>query len=223
MQSLHVRYYVAVVFFLMSLSAIGQTLMRGMVVDSATFVALPYVNVQVKGFLRGTTTDAKGSFSIQATELDTLIFTLVGYKKLEFSLLGYEPGMIRMTEQPTMLAPITIHDSRIAANPYEGMFDEQNARLKKRIPFYYHKSRKDKIKAANWREEVSRVQTYVDVVINDTETRNGLMTKYKLNEKEYYDVLARFNEKHYNVMYYLTRGELISLINRFFEANAPQK
>jgi hypothetical protein len=215
--------YITLVFVLIATVSYGQTIIRGMVVDSASFHALPYVNVHVKGTLRGTTTDVKGSFSLQATELDTLIFTLVGYRTLEYPLFAYEPSMIRMAEQPTVLAPVTIHDSRISANPYEGMFDDQNARLKKRIPFYYHKTRKDKIKAANWREEVARVQTYVDVVINDPDTKNELIKKYTLSEKEYYDLMALFNEKHYRVMYYLTKGELISLINQFFDAYAPWK
>jgi hypothetical protein len=215
--------YLILILCLIASAANSQGLIRGIVVDSATFAALPYVNVQIKSTMRGTTTDSKGNFSINATELDTLIFTLVGYRKLVYPLIGYEPSMIRLTEQPTLLAPITIHDSRISANPYEGMFDEQNAKLKKRIPFYYHKTRKDKIKAANWREEASRVQTYVDVVISDPQTKEQLVKKYSLSDKQYYDLLAQFNQKHYTVMYYLTRAELLSLLNRFFEANAPVK
>jgi hypothetical protein len=214
------RYIVPILFIITSVSQ-GQELIRGMVVDSATFAALPHANVQIKNTLHGTITDNKGNFSIRATELDTLIITLLGYKKVEYPLIGYETSMIRMSERPTLLAPVTIHDNRISANPYEGMFDEQNAKLRKRIPFYYHKTKKDKIKAANWREEVERVQTYVDVIISSAETKNELIKKYSLSENEYYDLLARFNEKHYTVMYYLTRGELISLINKFFEANAP--
>ncbi|MBT1706061.1 carboxypeptidase-like regulatory domain-containing protein [Chryseosolibacter indicus] len=199
----------------------GQDLVKGIVVDSATFGPLSSVSVQLKNKQRGTTTDNQGNFSIQGTELDTLVLTFVGYKRLELPLLGYEPSVIRLAEQPTILAPIIIHDSRLYQNPYEGLFNEQNARLKKKIPFYYHKSRKDKIKAANWREEAARVQTYVDVVINDPETKKGLIQKYNLTEKEYYELLTAFNEKHYNVMYYLTKGELISLLNKFFEANVP--
>lgn len=217
------RYFLLGILLFTTVTSWAQDLIKGIVVDSATFSPLYSVSIQVKNKQRGTTSDSKGNFSINATELDTLIMTLVGYKRLEFPLLGYEPSVIRLAEQPTMLAPIIIHDSRLYENPYEGLFDDQNARLKKRIPFYYHKSRKDKIKAANWREEASRVQTYVDVVINDPETKKGLSKKFNLTEKEYYDLLTAFNEKHYNVMYYLTKGELISLLNKFFEANAPIK
>jgi hypothetical protein len=218
-----VKHYLLVLLLSLSFISKGQELIRGMVVDSATFAALPYVSVQVKNTLRGTTTDIHGSFSIQAKETDTLTFSLVGYERMEFPLFGYEAGMIRMREQPTLLAPVIIHDNRISPNPYEGMFDEQNARLKKKIPFYYHKTRKDKIKAANWRDEVLRVQTYVDLIINSPETKNELSKKHSLTENEYYELLAAFNSKHYEVMYYLTKGELLTLINRFFEEHASVK
>ena len=72
------------------------------------------------------------------------------------------------------------------------------------------------------REENIRVQTYVDVVVNDSTLKTGLMRKHDLNEKEYYDLLTTFNERHYRVMYYLTRAELISLINTFFEGQAAR-
>jgi hypothetical protein len=200
-----------------------QELVRGIVADSASFEALPYVNIQVKNSFRGTTTDAKGNFSIAARSSDTLVFTLLGYKRTELPLFDYEAGIIRMAEQATYLRPVVVRDSLIFGNPYEGLFDTQNSKLNRRIPFYYHKSRKDKIKAADWREESLRVQTYVEVVINDPETKLNLMKKYKLTDKEYYDLLSRFNEKNYAVMYYLTRAELLSFMNRFFESNAPLK
>jgi hypothetical protein len=203
--------------------AVAQQLYRGMVVDSATFSGLPNVNVQIKGQFKGTVTDVKGNFSLMAKPSDTLVFTLVGYNRTEVPLIDYEASMIRMSQKETYLAAITIHDNRLYANPYQGMFDDQNQLLRKRIPFYYSKARKDKIKAANWREESLRVQTYINVVINDPKTKNGLMETYKLTEKEYYDILTLFNEQHYEVMYFLTGPELTSLISRFFEANAPGK
>lgn len=201
----------------------AQELIRGIVVDSATFAGLPNVNVQLTGAFRGTITDSKGNFSIQAGKTDTLVLTRVGYKRVDLPLFDYEPGMIRMSERETLLAPIVIHDSRLYANPYEGIFDDQTAELKKRIPFYYSRTRKDKMKASNWREESLRVKTYIDVVINDPETKNGLIKKHGLTEKEYYDLLTQFNEKHYRVMYFLTASELRSLINKFFEYSASSR
>jgi hypothetical protein len=205
--------------FAQAQAIIKQEIIKGIVVDSATFTPLPYVSVQIKNKSRGTSTDTQGNFSILALRQDTLIFSLLGYERLEYPLLDYEASVIRMAERATTLKTITINESRVD-NPYEGLFDEQNAALlKRRIPFYYSKARKEKIKVGRWKDETIRVQTYVDVVINNPETKADLMKKFSLTEDEYYKLLTQFNEKHYNVMYYLSAAELISFLNRFFEIN----
>jgi hypothetical protein len=202
-----------------SLSAHCQKEFRGIVVDSVTLSALPSVNVQIKNGTTGTFTDEKGNFVIAASYTDTLVFTLVGYEHLELPLADYEPGIIRLNEKYTLLQAVTIDEYR-RENAYQGMFEEQNARLKKNIPFYYSKARKEKIKVQSLREENLRVKTYVDVVVNDPGLKEGLMKKHNLNEDEYYGLLMAFNERHHRVMYYLTQSELISLINTFFESQA---
>lgn len=197
----------------------AQEPVRGIVVDSASLHALPFVNIQVKNSAKGTTSDEKGAFTITALPADTLVFTLVGYETLELPLAGYEAGMIRLSEKYTLLQAVTIDEYR-RENLYEGMFDEQNARLKKNIPFYFSKAKKEKIKVQVLREENLRVKTYVDVVVNNPELKTRLMTTYGLSEPEYYSILTAFNESNYRVMYYLTRAELLSLLNAFFESRA---
>jgi hypothetical protein len=198
-----------------------QQLYKGIVVDSATFAPLAYVSVQVKGKGMGTTSDVKGNFSVAASPQDTIILSLLGYERLELPLFDYETGLIRMAERTTTLKSITITDTRLD-NPYEGLFDDQNRelnkKLHKRIPFYYDKSRKDKIKAGRWRQETLHVQTYLNLVVNNPATKADLMKTYGLTEQQYYNILTKFNEKYYNVMYFLTTAELASLLNRFFEA-----
>ena len=205
-----------------SLSTQGQEFFKGMVADSATFSPLPYVTVKVKNRNIGTATDIRGNFSLEATQRDTLVLSLVGYKTVEQPLLGWEPSIILMAEHATMLKAITIRDFALE-NPYEGMFDEQNEKLRKltkSIPFYYSKARKEKIKVQRLENENLRVKTYIDVVIVNTEVKENLMKKYGLTEDGYYDLLARFNAANYSVMYYLTAGELVTLINNFFERYA---
>jgi hypothetical protein len=192
--------------------------MTGIVVDSATFSPLPYVNIQLKTSLKGTSTDSNGSFSILASEKDTLVFSLVGYQRLELGLFDYEASVIKLTEKATELKPITIMDTKFG-NPYEGLFDEQNAALvRRKLPFYFSKAKKQKIKFDYLRTENARVKTYVDLVINDPNTKSGLMKKYSLSEDEYYKTLTKFNERYYNVMYHLTSAELESFLNKFFES-----
>lgn len=217
------RYLLVGIFLLMSCCSFaqGQEVMRGIISDSATFKSLPYVSITIKGKHKGTTSDLQGNFTIVATQMDTLIFTLVGYNTVEMPLLGWEPSLVLMSERVIILESITIEEKALE-NPYEGMFDEQNRLLRKqnkKLPFYYDKHKKDKIKLQRLRNENERVKTYVDVVINSPEVKADLMKKYKLTEEQYYKILAKFNEKNYNVMYYLTAGELVSLINNFYAKN----
>src|SRR5690606_33740886 len=122
--------YLRVFIFLSLVSVSGlaeaQEAVTGIVVDSLTLKALPSVSVTVKHGTAGTLTDEKGNFSIAAALYDTLVFSLVGYQKLELPLMGYEAGIVRMNEKYTMLQAVTIDEYRMG-NLYEGMFDEQNA------------------------------------------------------------------------------------------------
>ena len=200
----------------------GQEIIRGIVADSATFDALPFVTVKVKNRQRGTFTDQKGGFILTASRQDTLVFTLVGYKPVEIPLYDWEPSMILLSESVTMLDVVTVEDQYVS--PYEGMFDEQNEQWKKdhkKLPFYYSRSKRQKVSRVRLATENVRVKTYVDVVINMPETKESLMRKHHLSEEQYYDLLTRFNEANYRVMYYLTASELLSLLNNYFERNAP--
>ncbi|MBX7124286.1 MAG: carboxypeptidase-like regulatory domain-containing protein [Cyclobacteriaceae bacterium] len=198
----------------------------GVVMDSLSFVGLPYVNIQIKSTLHGTSSDAKGRFTVQATRKDTLVFSLIGYTSVEVPLLTYEEGIIRMSEKRTMLNAITILDTAIE-NPYEGLFEEEDRRWQKltgkRLPFYYSKERKEKIKVARFNMQNQKAKTYVDLVIKSDELKHTLMERHHLTEKEYYDLLTQFNVNFNKVMYYLTAPELLSMINNFYSRMALQK
>lgn len=209
-------------FFLLfsgSWYAHGQQFVSGIVVDSASFNALSSVSIRIKNGTGGTVSDSKGNFSIQAEGSDTLVFSLVGYQTLELPLDGYEEGIIRLAEKYTLLEAVTIDEFRVE-DLYEGMFEEQNARRSQKIPFFFSKAKKEKIKLQGLRAENLLVQTYVDVVIN-ADLKSQLIRKHGLTEDEYYRILTAFNERHHRVMYHLSRAELTSLIIRFFESEAP--
>jgi hypothetical protein len=208
------------IFILVTLSTFcnAQKVIKGIVVDSATFTPLPYVNIQLKSSPKGTSTDSEGNFSILASERDTLLFSLVGYERLALPLFDYEPSVIRLAEKVTQLKPITIVDTKFG-NPYEGLFDDQNqALVRGKLPFYMSKAKKEKIRFGYLQAENVRVKTYVDLVINNPDTKSGLMKRFSITEDQYYQTLTKFNEKYYNVMYYLTSAELESFLNKFFES-----
>lgn len=200
-----------------------KPLIDGVIVDSATLKPLPYVHVVVKNKGTGTQSDAEGKFSLRADYSDTLILSYVGYRRLELPLYGWESSLIRMAEIPFLLESVTLEDYREI--PYENLFDEENARLEKqnkKLPFYYSKEKKEKIKISRFDNENLRVKTYVETVVINNKLKDYLMEKHKIDENEYYSLLAKFNEENYRVMYYLSASELLSLIYRFFDANAKR-
>lgn len=202
----------------------AQELIQGMVADSTTFSPLPYVTVALKNKNKGTISDTEGKFKLVASTSDTLVFSFVGYKTVEIPMFEWEEGIVLLPERPTMLKTLTIEDQRL--DPYGNMFDEENEIWRERnrkLPFYYRRSKKQKILMGRLSVENERVKTYVDVIIQNEDTKNRLMTTHGLSEKEYYDLLAAFNAKHHTVMYYLTAGELISLVNNFFVAEMKSR
>lgn len=193
---------------------------KGIVADSANHRPIQFVNVIIKGTQRGTTTDQKGYFSLSAYPTDTVLFSFIGYKTLEFPAKDWEPSVILMPEEVTLLKPITVESTPLA-DPYEHLFDEENIRLKnsqQTIPFWYPRDKKERIKIGRAKNEAIRVKHYVDLLVKDDKVKNGLMKKHKLTEEQYYAILTKFNEKNYAIMYYLTDSELLSLLYRFYES-----
>ena len=68
---------------LVSISLFAQKKITGTVRNAANNQPVSSVNVLVKGTTRGTTTDAKGVFSIQANEGETLLITNIGFEQKE--------------------------------------------------------------------------------------------------------------------------------------------
>lgn len=203
-----------------SLAANAQQAVTGIVVDSARFAPLPYVNIQIKHTLRGTITDGSGKFSITAHPSDTLVLSYIGYQTVELPLYAWEASVIIMTESITVLNTVVIQDD-LPEDYYEMLFSEQIQQLQRanrKLPFYFSQGKKEKIKLHRFDNEQARVQIYVEVVISNPDTKSSLMKKYNLTESDYYATLTRFNEKYYRVMYYLSAPELLSLLNRFFRS-----
>ena len=218
--------YCIIIFILIAttITSQGQDLINGIVADSASFTPLPYVNIAIKGEAKGTITDIQGAFKIVASPDDTLLISSVGYHTLEVPVADWQASVILLAENVTVLNTITIEDRRI--KPYEGMFDEENAiweENNRKLPFYYSQTKKQKIKVGRLEQENLRVKTYVDAVIKNDELKKSLMERHKLSEKDYYDLLAQFNGQNYTIMYYLTAGELIKIINDFYAQHANRK
>jgi hypothetical protein len=75
---------IATILILASGALNAQSILTGLVADSATFEPLPFVTVSLKKKSKGTITDSEGGFKIVAEANDTLVFQYLGYNTLEF-------------------------------------------------------------------------------------------------------------------------------------------
>ena len=79
--------------------ASAQTV-TGEVIDAQSQETLPGVNILVKGTSIGTSSDADGEFSLKVPSLsDTLVFTFIGYQRLEVPLQGQSSLDVSLTPE----------------------------------------------------------------------------------------------------------------------------
>src|SRR6266542_6490046 len=89
-----------------SVSQAQRMQIKGTVVDEKG--PLPGVNVLVKASKPGTQTDAKGNFSLQAAQDDTLVFSSVGYTLQEVKITGSTPLQIVMVAEAKALEEVVV-------------------------------------------------------------------------------------------------------------------
>ena len=94
-------------FHVTQLSA-QSNLVKGNVTSSDDGAVLPGVNVVIKGTTTGTTTGADGTYSIEASSDNTLVFSFVGYATTE-AVVG-QRSAINVTLQPdvTSLSEVVV-------------------------------------------------------------------------------------------------------------------
>ena len=69
---------------------------EGQVLDANTEEELIGVNIVIKGTNQGTTTDANGNFRLQTAADDTLVFSYIGYQRLEMPIEGQATLTVEM-------------------------------------------------------------------------------------------------------------------------------
>ncbi|HEX8313744.1 MAG TPA: SusC/RagA family TonB-linked outer membrane protein, partial [Flavisolibacter sp.] len=84
----------------------AQSVIRGNVLSGDT--AIGSATIQVKGTSTFTQTDAKGSFSIQASPTATLVVSAVGYNTLEVSVNNRTSVAIQMISSSTLMEQVVV-------------------------------------------------------------------------------------------------------------------
>jgi hypothetical protein len=216
------------VLLLISCGGYSQKLIKGFVIDSASFAPLAYVNIKVKNTSRGTSTDEKGGFTLPTLKGDSLVFSLVGYNSEEFSGLELEETVIiRMAIRVKELAAITIIGRKEKTVRPIHMVPKSN--MANYGPYgaginlaYFGKLEKEKRKLHKVQAEYQRVKNYVAVVCSP-EVRERICEEYSLTDDQYYQLLAKFNMTNKDARYDLTAEEWITVLRNFCSANVIKR
>lgn len=88
--------------FIVSLSAQGQQVVHGTVIDAETEAPLPAANVQIEGTYRGTITNRDGVYELRVDEVPaTLIVRFIGYETARRTVTAETQGDVEIALQPT--------------------------------------------------------------------------------------------------------------------------
>lgn len=211
-----------IILFISVSGGISQISYHGIVADSTSLEVISGVHVKVKNSKQGTVTNQQGRFSITASSFDTLVFSFIGYKVLELPLVFEEETLlIRLREKVNLLKEITITASRLTDN-----LIIRSARVRPKVlseaegifsPIdYYSRWQIEKRKLLKMIEEGDRTITYLQVV-SDQLIREELMEEFGLTEKQYYDLLARFNQQSGSVQYATDPDMIYVALKSFLE------
>jgi hypothetical protein len=198
----------------------GQTRYRGMVVDSVTVSALKDVHIKIKNSAAGATTNDHGIFSIMAIPTDTLIISRIGYVQLELPLLFEETSLfIRLSEHVHLLKEVTIQATRLQPSAITRSVRKLPTPMSREAAFfspidYFSRWQREKRKLLKYIQESERTLTYLQVV-SDQQTRELLMEEFSLNESQYYDLLARFNQQSGDLQYATSPEQILSSLKSF--------
>jgi hypothetical protein len=228
-----IKGFVFVIGLLLSFSSFSQKLIKGIVVDSASFTNLPGVNVKVKGTNRGTSTNASGIFTIVASEKDTLIFSSIGFAKTALPVfLEDETMLVRMREESILLKEITIKDRGFHIN--QKYANSPTLTTTKPIKAgsssggvdvnfsYFSKLEKEKRKLVKVMADNEKVKVYLDVV-NDPDLKFEVMQRFSISEERFYDLLAVYNEKNKDITYSANSALILNSLLSFYENNTSKK
>jgi hypothetical protein len=216
--------------FCIASTAQSNLTVSGIVLDSTTFQALPFVAVQVKGKPIGISTTENGTFTVSCAQGDTLVFTRLGYKPVLLKITKTNDRLkIMLAEDTKMLRDVTVYGDYEIKGIDDWKKDlppNTQIQLKKQTlepppnevavfgpGITIGLGGKDKTK--NKRDELSRTETYRKT-ISDPETKKQLISLYNLTEEQYNKKLERFNEENPDVFYLTSAQEIITMMIQFF-------
>jgi hypothetical protein len=236
----------ALVLFVLgkSVAQDGKRVLKGKVIDSISVESLPYVNIRIKNTDQGVSSNIQGQFELTVFPHDTLVFSFVGYYTRErvVPLVG-DYLLVHMREEPKVLNPVNVYSSiklkgvpGAPYNPYKLSFKDLNPNsqaygvvptfgpnLQLPLSFGSKESREFR-KLQTDTEKKEKSKTYMEL-INDPATKQAILEKYPMSEKEYYDILVKFNQSKSSIITGMDAKEIMNVLLYFYrdQTKAKQK
>ena len=104
------QYVILIVSWLLMIDAKGQSAkfqVTGTILD-ARQQSLPGATILVRGTTRGTTSDAAGKFSIEASQESMLVVSMIGFQTKEINVTGTQPLTVVLTEESKSLDEVVV-------------------------------------------------------------------------------------------------------------------
>jgi len=204
----------------------------GIVLDSASQLPLPYTAIQVKRKNQGMSTKDDGSFSIECTKTDTLVFSRLGHKSFMLPVRNTEGTLkIFLAEDSKMLKEITVYDrlnipgmndwkKELPSNANIKLKEQPLAPTQNDVAAFgpgvtYKLNTKDH--TAEKREALAKTDVY-RTTINSPEVKKELMNLYQISEDTYYQKLEKFNKTYPEAAYLTNKDEIVTMLIQFFAA-----
>ena len=205
-----------------------KKLIKGIVVDSLTLEALSGVHVVVRNSGKIAVTDLSGIYAVVASANDTLTFSYVGYSPAIRTVdLNEEIMFVRLRGEGLLLKEIIIRDT-----PLPGTSTYTRSTLSTIKPLaaspggvnfaYFSKLEKEKRKLVAVIDELERARKYIEIV-TDPDFRYNMMSKYKLSEDRFYELLAVFNQTHNEPIHSSNKSLILYALYSYFEYATLQK
>jgi len=204
----------------------------GIVLDSASQLPLPYTAIQVKRKNQGTSTKDDGTFSMECTKTDTLVFSRLGHKPFMLSVRNTEGSVkIFLAEDPKMLKEITVYDrlnipgmndwkKELPSNDKIKLTEQPLAPTQSDVATFgpgvtYKLNTKNN--TTEKREAIAKTDVY-RTTINSPEVKKELMNLYQISEDTYYQKLEKFNKTYPEAAYLTNKDEIVTMLIQFFAA-----
>jgi len=210
-------------------SATAQKTLKGIVVDSTTLNAVPHGTVKIKNTNLGTLTNDHGVFSIKVKPTDTLIFSSIGYNRMELPVSFDDDVMlVTLSQDVIMLREVTVigrpdvievdhgpsrTDNR--STPVGGLNSSRHLGVKLNMG-YFSKEEAEKRKLEEVNAELSKSQTYVSIVTS-AEVKKEMMDQFSISDSTFYKILAKFNQKHRKVINSGSATDILTSLVSFFD------